>query len=248
MAKKTTTTSTDRAMARLGLSKADSNSGLIKDRLIVSVEGMDKQGKTHFALTAPAPLVFFNFDIGLEGVLHKHLGNGRDIYVQDVRLPAVKDTGDYNYLSALETFKRAYVDTMAMPEVQSIVIDTATELWELMRMARFGKLTQVMPHHYGPVNAEYREILRMAYDSDKNLILVHKVKAEYVNDKNTGNMVRSGFKDTGFMVQVNALSYRDEDDAFHLEVLNCRHNPQARGMDLEGDMVNFDMLKELVTS
>ncbi len=45
-------------------------------------------------------------------------------------------------------------------EIKSIVIDTASEAWELVRLARFGKLTQVMPQHYGPVNTEFRDMIK----------------------------------------------------------------------------------------
>jgi hypothetical protein len=40
-------------------------------RLIASVSGKEKTGKTHFALTAPEPIIFFNIDVGTEGVVGK---------------------------------------------------------------------------------------------------------------------------------------------------------------------------------
>ena len=73
----------------------------------------------------------------------------------------------------------SYQWALAEPAVRTISVDTATELWELLRMARFGKLTQVMPYQYGPVNAEFRSLIRMAYASDKNLILLHKMRKVY---------------------------------------------------------------------
>ena len=44
---------------------------LDRTRLIVSVEGLEKRGKTHFAMTAPPPIAYFDMDIGAEGVVNK---------------------------------------------------------------------------------------------------------------------------------------------------------------------------------
>ena len=136
-------------------------------------------------------------------------------------------------------------------KVRTVVMDTASEVWELLRMAAFGKLDHVMPHHYGPVNAEYRGLLRMAYVSDKNLILLHKVKNEYINDKRTGNYERAGFTDTGFMVQVNVRCWRrlngDKQLVFGMTIDDSRQNADVAGMELEGEMCSFPMLASVVT-
>ena len=155
-----------------GFKEADPS---IKKRLLVAVEALEKEGKTHFALTAPGPIAVFDFDTGMEGVVHK-FARQKKIYVSDYRrLGNVMTNTPDNWILLWEKFKREYIATMEAPEIRTVVMDTATEVWELLRMARFGKLTQVMPYHYGPVNAEYRELLRKAYSTEKNLILLHKM-------------------------------------------------------------------------
>jgi hypothetical protein len=42
-----------------------------KPRLILSIEGLDKSGKSNLAFTAPGPLGYLEFDIGAEGVVEK---------------------------------------------------------------------------------------------------------------------------------------------------------------------------------
>jgi hypothetical protein len=85
-----------------------------------------------------------------------------------------------------------------------------------------------MPYQYGPVNDEYRNLVREAYKYDKNLILLHKMRPVYINDKRTGKYERSGFSDTGFLVQVNAeIQY--EDGEFFLTIVDCRHDPSLNG-------------------
>jgi hypothetical protein len=118
-----------------------------------------------------------------------------------------------------------------------------------LRIARFGRLTQVMPYQYGPVNAEYRNVIREAYKWDKNVILLHKMKAQYINDKRTGEYDRAGFSDTGFLVQVNARAYRygsEDGGAFAFMVEDCRQEPDLQDMEFEGEMANFPTLAAMV--
>lgn len=216
----------------------------VKHRLIASLASLEKQGKTHFALTAPGPLAVFDFDNGLEGVLNK-FAKRKTIYVSEYKLGNSCDLN--TYLANLDKFKREFLATMKPGNgIRSVLVDTATEMWELMRMARFGKLTQVLPHNYGPVNAEFRELIRVAYTSDKNLLLLHKMKPEYVNDKSTGKVLRAGFGEIGFLVQVNIELRRDAELDFTSTVKDCRQNEGIAGLELVGDMNNFPSLAQLV--
>ena len=123
-------------------------------------------------------------------------------------------------------------------KIRTIIHDTSTESWELLRIARLGKLIQVMPINYAAVNMEYREMVRLAYDSSVNLVLINKVKKEYVNDQATGKYVRAGFGDTGFLVQVAVKAFKDR-EGFKLQILNCRPNPEVEGQILQGDKATF---------
>jgi len=213
-------------------------------RLIVAVSALEKQGKTHFALTAPDPIAFFNLDFGTEGVIDKF--TGKEIHSMPVA--RLDETQSGQAPAEYKRFEDAYNYVIRSKEVRTVVVDTATEVWELLRLARFGKLTQVMPYMYGPVNAEYRALIRKAYDYDKNLILVHKMKQQYVNDKWNGEYERAGFKDTGFLVQVNTQMYRyrpEDGGAFALSILDCRQNPDLAGMELEGEMCTFPIMAQM---
>src|SRR5690606_33598929 len=111
--------------------------------------------------------------------------------------------------------------------IRTLVVDTATELWEVARLSEFGKLEQVKSHHYGPVNAEFRNIIQAPYmRKDLNVIYTHKVKKEYKDDKWRGGFERAGFGDMPFLAQINIEHYRvdeseDEDRPFAIKVINC---------------------------
>lgn len=217
-----------------------------KDRLIVSICGMEKCGKTHFALTAPSPIATFSTDVGEEGVVQKF----RDKDVSVMYLKRLnEDDPDIAGQSAEEfnRFRTAYLRLLRGKDVKTIVWDTATEIWELLRLARFGRLTQVMPYQYGPVNAEFRALIREAYKYDKNLILLHKMRPVYINDKRVDKYEKAGFGDTGFLVQLNAeIQYDKDEEEFVLRIEDCRHNPFMAGEELSGPMCDFEILKSLI--
>lgn len=229
----------------------------VKRRLIISVMGKEKEGKTHFALTAPGALGYINLDKGYDGVGQK-FESEKDIFKSDYNIQLPLRGSDVQKVSDILTpfWEDALEDVAySIQNFRTTVIDTGTELWELCRIARFGKLDQVKPHHYGPVNREFRDqVYGAAYNSDSNLIVLHKLKAEYVNDKRTGNFERSGFSDTGFVVQVEVLCYRlpaDERDGgddlgFRLRIESCRQNPSIEGEILQGEMLSFPFLASMV--
>lgn len=215
-----------------------------RKRLILNVEGLEKRGKTHFALTAPDPIAYLDLDTGLEGVVEKFMDEGKRIQFASFNY---RDATNYQQWSAMwDKMKTAYLAALASKEIKTLICDTGTEMWELLRLARFGKLSEVMPHHYGPVNAEFRDLLRRSLDSDKNVILLHKLKPKYENNVRTKEFERSGFSDLAFVVQMNVRVARDKDNGFYLTVIDSRHRSELAGEVLSEPMNTFPMLASLV--
>lgn len=221
-------------------------------RLIASVYGQPKTGKTHFCLTAPGPIFFFNIDLGTEGVIEKHRdgldgGPPKQIFVCNIRVPkgAAKDI----YETMWAELKQK-VETVYKLHNGTVVIDTATEAYEVCRLSHFGKLTQVQPYHYGPVNNEWREFMRLAYDSPMNTLLIHKVKPKYVNNVRTSEYEVSGMGEIGYLVQCNLSTYREDAEdgtSFGLKIMDCRQNAKICGTVLSDFPMNtFDFVLELV--
>jgi hypothetical protein len=218
-----------------------------KRRLIVSVTGPWKSGKTHLSLTAPAPIALIDMDTGLEGVV-EDWAKKKEILISSFDYHDASNQDEH--LRLWEDCKQAYLKPLKHPKVRTVVWDTATEGYELIRMARFGKLNKVamqggvaVPYPYGPVNAEYRDLLRKALDSDKNVLLLHRTKDEYVNDKRTGRLVRAGLADMEFVVQVNLRTWYDEErGGFGFTVLDCRQNRDVIGLELVEPLNTFSFL------
>lgn len=204
----------------------------IKRRLIMSVEGDGGSGKTDLALTAPPPIAFFKFDLNSEWTLAKYCE--KEIYQVKYDIPdPFSREGQAQAEKVLETFMQDY--HAALRSFRSIVWDTATEVWETVRLAHFGKIANVSPQHYVQVNNIFRRLIRAAVDSDSNLILVHRTKDEWASvpdgkggnkNQKTGNKERAGFGDIAFACQVMVRTILDDDNAFWMTVTKCTQNPQ----------------------
>ena len=236
-------------------------------RLIVSSSGPTKTGKSNFPLTADGPIIYLDIDVGTEGVVGKFQESGKTIMVDHIRFP--KDEKQDKYLEMWLGLKsrvlRAYSLSSGM-----VVWDTGTEAYELCRLARFGKLTQVQPHNYVEVNNEWRDLLRNAYDSKMNTVFIHKIKAVWVNSTDHNGRLKStktdkfalaGFSEMDYLSQINITHSRDDTEegtVFSVHIVDCRQNPGIAGQTLHGlplavgenrvgdPLCNFEMLLSMV--
>lgn len=230
-----------------------------KRRLIVSVEGPEKSGKNHFAFTFPGVIVFHSTDHGDEGMIEKFVqGRGvekRKIKKAQYRVDVPEGADEKATSKACEPVWSAFRTNyrIGLATCRSTVVDTGTDIYELIRMTYFGKLQQVMAHHYAPVNTEMKDLFHEAYSSDGNLCILHRVKDEYITkvvqgkeraDK-TGAKVMAGFAQTKFETQVHLRTFK-EDGEFCAEVVTCRQNPSVEGFVLTGEMLSYKGLGMLV--
>ena len=218
--------------------------GVVKRRLILSVDALEGAGKTRFTLTAPGPIAFINFDYGLEGVIEAFQVT-KKIYVATVKLEFDGSRDQIIKAAEKELLKFEVNYQTALKQARTIVIDTGTELWELLRLAAFGKLASVMPQHYAEVNQAMTRLLKLAYDSNANLIITHRLKEQWLNDKRTGVYEFAGMKDIPFLVQAHARLWTDE-HGYHLRVGKCRQNASVVGLELMNGMITFSMLATMV--
>jgi len=226
--------------------------------LIIATSGLQKRGKTHFALTAPGPIAVISLDIGgIRDVADKF--KNKTIYRYEVKKPDKSDNADWKGL--LAGIQERYFRVLDNKMVQTIVMDTGSDMWEIFRMAHLGRLEKVPPLKYTELNRDFADFIRAAYDSHCNLILTHKVKKEYVSKPGSdmgswnGKYERAGFGDIDFLAQIvlehDRVTTKDENGTpsteFIVRILDCRINPSVIGMELQGpDMCTFEFLKDLV--
>lgn len=216
-------------------------------RLISSVDGLEGCGKNHFAFTAPGPMAVISLDTGLEGVVQK-FQKDKEIMVAEYDMPITFGMNTQQISTLAQKLwtgiKTDYLDALATKEIRTIICDTGSEMWEACRLAWFGKLTEVLPHHYTKPNGEWRDLVRLAYAEKKQVIFLHKMKDEYKGKDKTGDFKRSGMSDMGFLVQVAGTNWKDPressvPDKFHHTITKCRFNTELEGLDFAGEECNF---------
>ena len=209
-------------------------------RLVCSIEGLEKTGKDHLALTANGDACVLDFDQNLEGVLLKF--PEKKVYVCSYEY--ITDTDSQNAaLDVWMQFKKDY--TEGLRSFPNVIVDTGSQMWTVARMARFGKLSSVPPMAYGPINTEIKELIRQAKEADCNTMFLHRLKPVYVGKDRTDRWEMNGFGEFGYEVQATLQTYR-EDGEFHVRIVNCAQNMTIAGVDLEGEECNFNTILDMV--
>ena len=239
------------SLAKLGFTDKP---GMDLPSLSICSSGLEKKGKTHFAFTAPGPIAVIASDTGTLEIADKFRRQGKAVYYAEYEMP--RGSGSARQAAAEKTWNKVEDFIYGVAEERSIrtfIGDTGTEFWELLRLARFGKLTQVMPHHYGPVNEEFQSMVkRIAKRPGLNSIWIHKAKKEYKTNKEgkdawTGRHERAGFGDMGYLCDVVITHHFDtETREFYLKVADSRKNTQELiGLELRAEMCDFPTLAQL---
>ncbi len=219
-------------------------------RVVASVEGMEKTGKTHFALTAvkyAPPVYFISIDIGTEGVVTPDF-SGMPIRQLEIKVSEGDQVAQYK--TQWDRFKAGYFAAVRNNQ-GTVIVDTGTEMYGLIRLAAFGRLSQIMPHLYGPINADLASIVRVAYENTGvNVIFLHKMGAQWVDNKRTGLWERKGWPDIGYQVQVNLRTVRVDQPGvppqFGITVLDCRQNKNVIGQTWMEPVANVGFLLTMV--
>lgn len=245
--------------------------------LVIDFRGEWKCGKTHQLLTAPGPIALLSLNIGTCGLIEKFAAQ-KDIYVKQYQIPIgfkkiaktisrknaeadERNPLNLNIDEAIkvwEEFKSDYYEALHDPNIKTIGIDSGTDAYALIRVARFGKLDQVDSHLYGPVYLEFAHLIRSVFDHDgkpiKNLITIHELKDEYKKYENpmgktvemrTGNRIFDGYRKFGHLVQINCQCFKRDRD-FVVKILDCRDTADFDGFEFVNEDACFDNLKELI--
>lgn len=176
---------------------------------ILSITGLTGSGKTSVAAMAPKKMVIMSTDNRYEGVIKKKDEEGNPIYNIDdflvghygVRVDLSVDEMAKDAGSDKEARERALMaaDRQAArirreswdpvlkdldegfkhPEVRTITMDYADELYDIERLSYFGKLERNAQLGYVPVNMEWKQQIAKAHQYRKNLILIQQMAQKY---------------------------------------------------------------------
>lgn len=228
----------------------------------MGIYGDTGTGRTSLALTAPGPIGLAHTAEKIDGVVQQH---SKEKVIRVVNFGGVFSGSPQQIAEQAnpkwEALKVAWndgVDNWA----KTVVMDTDTEAWEILRLARFGTLAPKgrMDNLYGPVNAEWRGVIKRHRLTERcNVITIGQAKDEYIEKKTdkgsmgqrTGRTVRAGQKEIPYMADVIVRTHKTYADdggvVFSAVIEKGWFNAFIEGMEVFGDEVRFSYIMSLVT-
>lgn len=210
-------------------------------------------GRTTLALTAPGPIALLHHSEKIIGIIERFAhkigphGNGKEgIHNFATDFKGGEDQIKKQATEELDKFRRAWED--ALQWAKTLIVDTHTDLWKLVRLARFGKVAQVKPIHYGPVNAEMVGFFNRFREQDRcNIIGIGKAGTVYVNDQATDKMEQAGQKDLTYAADIVVRTLKKK-GKFSTLIEKAWMNASKEGDIVElSDEAGFGELMEYIT-
>jgi len=195
----------------------------------ISIVGKMKTGKSTLALTAPKPMVVFDFEQGISRIEPRFLKDMDKVrivsYVREMMILRQKEIAatkkvkkiaevqqQDRTLSAKAFWNKILVDFNAALEdenVKSIMYDTFSSVWEARRLAFLEEIQeteparkQLTPTEYFIPNTDMKMLITQCLIHDKILIVTHHTRSKYVEGKETAEEEPDGFKYTGDLIDV----------------------------------------------
>lgn len=180
----------------------------------------------------PGPLAYMQLDANYEHALAKakKANPKKDIkhlrYFADPRAD-IKAANNQVWSRFVRDF------TYCVDNFRSVFVDTTTELLDVRKLGEFGRTTQIMQMFYGGFYADLRFLVKYATDHDANVLFVHRMKKEYVNDTWKGDYELEGWRGVIYEAPIYLEHTRDDEDGTYLTtVKECSQDAMLIGTTL----------------
>lgn len=233
----------------------DAPSDLLIGKMLVSIDGEEKTGKTHLALTAATSrrtMGVIDHNDGLNGVVQKRV---RLIGPKKIRLAKhpIPEGMDKNAVktAAKKVWEAQDKDyTESLKSMAVTFVDSGTETWQLARMCSFGDVKAEGGSRKGALDYDYanslvRGYIRRYHAYKSTVIFTHQLEEEWktrsdpstgaMKSYKSGKMVRDGFKYVPFQVEVVLRTEKrvTTPEGLHFVAIlqTCRFNPALEGTE-----------------
>jgi hypothetical protein len=214
------------------------------DPLAVLVWGKEGSGKTHFAFTAPGPIVLFDFECNTAETMRAFPEKEGHIRVYRYLVPQMgaKDAA----VAVADRFLSEYhavMDKLRMANVKAtIVIDSATLAGDLLTYAYvpLDNNGRAVPRSYGKRNNSYRALFQKARAMGHRLILTGRAAKDWAENAPLttfhADVIDSTLFDTSVQVEV-ATNPQRTPDGKHVanrvyQIRRCKVNEKLEGLTL----------------
>ncbi len=227
---------------------------LTRKSVFLEVYGDTGTGRTSFALSSPAPIALIHASEKIEGIIQP-FARDKEIRLCDFGQAIFNRNSKDIEIQAGKVWsilREAWYD--AFTWARTIILDTHTEAWELLRLAAFGALKPVkgrVDANYGPVNAEWRSLFKHFRHQDKaNVIVIGQTKEEYKGTtgmgQRTGRTIRSGQKEIPYIADAIVRTSHNNGE-FASTIEKGWWNAHSEGIELSDDMNTFSQILALMT-
>lgn len=225
---------------------------------MIEVYGDTGTGRTRLALTMPGPIGLAHTAEKIEGVIQQF---SKDKVIRVINFGGtfagspqqIADKAGPIWSRMIGAWNSA-IDDWA----RTVIMDTDSEAWEILRLARFGELTPKgrLDHMYGPVNAEWRSVFKRARMQDRcSVIAIGQTKNEYRDvvrggktfSEATGRTIIAGQKEIRYMADVVIRTARTADNGFSATVEKGWFSAQSEGLVVEDEDCRLPYILSLIT-
>jgi hypothetical protein len=226
--------------------------------LVASICAQEGGGKTEFGAGCPDPMQYHSVDVNTEEVLEKWQDRKR-IFLTNYDLPSAAFGEKADIQHDAELVLTEFLDKLKpiirkelkrMPK--TVVLDTATEFFELALLADHGRAVQILPEMRTKTNYKWKSVINGLKRSGCHVILLHRLRDKYETKttrtregpkeervKVEGEYEREGFSKTGFLVNVEAFLFHDTSRAkgeqYGLRIVRCTQRPVLIDKEYWGD-------------
>ncbi len=248
------------------------------DKPSFNIYGAEGSGKTRFAATAPGPIGLLQLDKKARRTFHEIAGElGTDVIVNEKPFMSDKDAitmaltdGDSDP-KALALIKTTYTDVVKRvletalvfaghPDIQTVVIDTCSQLFDWILMSYFGRRNQISPLSRSGPNQDLIDLINAL--RSRNLVLIHRAKeiwkptGQYDKQGNaikepSGKYESDGFRHVGGYVTATIeltnkrVKTAELANKFRAKIITSQSNCLMEGQDLHdygisGEAITWD--------
>ena len=239
--------------------------------MIAAFWGEEKSGKSTAALGFPMPIYHADFDFGFERISHRYKKELEEGLIVTKPYPIPMEVDAFvtkigrriaGVREKYEEFIMDYVAALQDKKYQTVVIDTATQLWEIIRQGFLQEKQELqepkdklrerlMPIEYAEPNSRMRQILYAARSFNKHLVLTHYARDEYaprstpqgIEEMRTGNKELDGFKYTLGLADIVIRTERKSNE-FYGTVTTCGLAIEMEGLIIKNP--SYEAIMELL--
>ena len=213
-------------------------------RIVMSLWGMPKSGKTHFALTLPGKIVAIEIgETGIEDLAWKFRKDGKEIIHRPLISPSLSVTlADHKKI--LVDFEATLRAAIADTTVKTIIIDSMSRLWRSIRVVKTEESfadsvrTKRNQADYELANDYHEQIVQLVrMRPDLNLVLVHRHREIFAKNgeslQATGEVESRDYRGLENIVQI-VMRTDIKDKKFYQTMEYCRFDARLNGRVFEG--------------